>query len=413
MLPTIPRFVCVRRGAAAIMVIFMFVAMMLMGFLALKIANIQRHMVAAQVSSDSATRWGVDALSRANTDSERRQIDSQVRDLVWRNYNVDYNSSSQNYQLNRKSLDVDVIFGNARPSGNSFKFVPNKLPLNSAKVNVSGDILNIGPFDGMDDKVTLGRTSTSMALERDICLVIDRSGSMLFDLNTDSWMYDYSIHPYNKMSTSSNRYINRNRWQWWHRWPHPTNSRWSSMIPAVYGLAEELEKTNQKELLSIVSYSTASSFNFYDHDLRVKRYSYQLAETESEPTRSYQEAVRKLDQKYKYEKPVAGGTNISAGIDQAAKVLTSSAARPNAFKTVILMTDGQQNQGRASWIAAAEAANKGIEIHTVTFGKKADQSGMKRTAEAAGGKHFHAPNGDALEEVFREIANMPPSALIE
>lgn len=402
-----------RRGAIAILVLFMFVAMMTLGFLILKTSNVQRHMVAAQVASDSGSRWGVDALSRAETVAERNVAEAEVRDLVYRNYNVEFGNDASYHEHNLDTLDVNVVFGRSRPVGDSFDFVANALPLNAASVSISGDLDIVGPMEGMDGIVRISRESKSMALERDICLVIDRSGSMLFDLQTNNWMYDYNRHDYNKLSTSRSSRDRQNSWQWWHRWPHPTNSRWSTMIPAVYGLADELGKTNQKELFSIVSYSSPSSINFYDHDLSYRRFSYQVSETEVQPTRSYRDAAQQLETKYAYNKPVYGSTDISAGIDQAVSALTGPEARPNAFKTMILMTDGQQNRGRSSWLAAADAADRGIEIYTVTFGSGADQSAMQRTAAAANGKHFHAPNGNSLEEIFRAIANMPPSALIQ
>jgi Mg-chelatase subunit ChlD len=137
------------------------------------------------------------------------------------------------------------------------------------------------------------------------------------------------------------------------------------------------------------------------------------ASIEAKPTFNYQEAVETFDRKYKYSQPVAGGTNISAGIDQGITILTSGRARPYAFKTMIVMTDGQHNTGRDPWLAAEDAAKKGIQIHTVTFSHQADQVSMKRTAKAGKGVHFHAPDGDALEAIFREIAKMPAAAIIE
>ena len=80
---------------------------------------------------------------------------------------------------------------------------------------------------------------------------------------------------------------------------------------------------------------------------------------------------------------------------------------------MIVMTDGQYNQGRSPWLAAEDAAALGIEVYTVTFSKQADQNSMIKTAENGNGRHFHAPDGDALEDIFREIANIPPSAYIE
>ena len=185
------------------------------------------------------------------------------------------------------------------------------------------------------------------------------------------------------------------------------------MIPALYGLAEELEQTSQNELLSIVSYSTRTNFNWYDRNRRVRRYSNPVSAVEYQPSYNYQAAVQGFDNKYKYNQPVSGGTNISAGIDEGVGVLLGNRSRHNAFKTMIVMTDGQYNSGRHPSIAASDAADQGIEVFTVTFGSGADQNTMIQTAENGNGKHFHAPNGDALEEIFREIANIPPAAYIE
>lgn len=400
-----------RTGASAIIVVNLFVVMMIFGFMTLNISNNQRHFTAAQISSDLASRWGVDALSRTTNTTT---VENQVRDLVHRNWSVSGAISPETVRGdNRDNLDVNIQIGSARLQNGDFQFVDNARPANSVRVTAAGNLKSVGFMPSFGGPQSIARAATAMALERDLCLVIDRSGSMNFDLNTGNWMYDYGQHPYNKMSTSNYSSHRRNSWQWWHYWPHPTRSRWSTMIPAVYGLAEELMTTNQNELFSIVSYSSAVNYNFYDHSLRIQNFRPPTAGIEVEPTSNYQAAAQTLDNKYKYNHIVAGSTNISAGIDQASLVLTGSNSRPNAYKTMIVMTDGQYNQGRAPWLASADAAAQGIEVYTVTFSNQADQSSMIRTSTNGNGKHFHAPNGDALEEIFREIANIPPSAFIE
>ena len=400
-----------RTGASAIIIVNLFVVMMIFGFMTLNISNNQRHFTAAQISSDLASRWGVDALSRT---SNTNTVQNQVRDLVHRNWSVSGAMSPNQIRTNnRRNLGVNIQIGSARLQADGFEFVDNARPANSVRVTASGSVDSVGFMPSFGGPQSIARAATAMALERDLCLVIDRSGSMNFDLNTGNWMYDYSRHSYNKLSTSRYSSHRRNSWQWWHYWPHPTRSRWSTMIPAVYGLAEELTTTNQNELFSIVSYSSAVNYNFYDHSLRIQRYSPPTAGIEVEPTSDYRDAAQTLDNKYKFEHVVAGSTNISAGIDQAVQVLNGPNARPNAYKTMIVMTDGQFNQGRSPWLAAEDAAALGIEVYTVTFSNQADQSSMVRTATSGNGKHFHAPDGDALEEIFREIANIPPSAYIE
>ena len=184
-------------------------------------------------------------------------------------------------------------------------------------------------------------------------------------------------------------------------------------MPAVYALAQELEQTNQSELFAIASYSNSFAGNVYDHNGGISYYSGSASSLEADLTDNYTSAVETFDNKYKYSQPVAGGTNIAAGIDEAIDVLTGPNARPNAFKTMIVMTDGQYNAGRAPADAAADAAALGIDVYTVTFGVGANQSAMQLAANSGNGVHFHADNGDSLAEAFKEIANLPPVALIE
>lgn len=400
-----------RRGVSSIIVVNLFVVMMIFAFMTLNISNNQRHFTAAQISSDLASRWGVDALSRSN---DTATISSEIRDLVDRNWSVSLAMSPKAIrESNKVNLDVNIQIGSASLKNGEFQFIDNASPANAVRVTAAGKVDSVGFMPVFGGQQSIARTATAMALERDLCLVIDRSGSMNFDLNTGNWMYDYGQHPYNKMSTSKNKKHRKNSWQWWHYWPHPTRSRWSTMIPAVYGLAEELMTTNQNELFSIVSYSSAVNYKFYDHSLNIRNYQPPTAGIEVQPTSNYQTAAQTLDNKYKYDHIVAGATNISAGIDQATQVLTGPSSRPHAFKTMIVMTDGQYNQGRSPWLAAEDAAALGIEVYTVTFSKQADQNSMIKTAENGNGRHFHAPDGDALEDIFREIANIPPSAYIE
>ena len=399
-----------RRGASLILVTALFVVMMIFSYMAINIANIQRNQVASQVSTDLASRWGVDMLSRT---TDTNAVEDEVRDLIHRNWTV--TDESGNWLAdNQANIDINIEFGTAVVAGNDISFQTGMSPINAVRVGAGTDIDIFGFQNGSQIKeLGIARDSTAIALERDICLVVDRSGSMNWDLNTGTWSYDNSWHSYNALSTSNYWYYEQYAYQWWWYWPHPTNSRWASMIPAVYGLADEFEETEQNEKFAIVSYSTDGAVNWYDHNLNVQYYDYPAAGVEADMTFDYETAAYTLDNKYKWEHPVTGGTSISAGIDEAVNVLTGSTGRPNAYKTMIVMTDGQHNTGRSPQDAAADAADAGIEVFTVTFSIHADQVTMQETATNGNGRHFHAPDGDSLEEVFREIANIPPAAFID
>ena len=394
-----------RRGTSAIVVILLFSALVVISFFVINVSLIQQHHASSQIAADLASRYGVDAISRMDSLSaeDLETIQNEVVVQARRNWTLTTGE--------RPNIEVDVEFGSSTVVGGRPVFREGATPINSVRVSLDKNVQLFEMIKGKPVSTVVRNDATAAALERDLCLVVDRSGSMNFDLNTGNWMYEYGRHSYNALSMSS-RY-RRISYSWWWYWPHPTRSRWSTMVPALYGLVEELEDTNQNELFSIASYSSTGTAATYDH--RPSRRNYRITDSgvEAAPTYDYLAAVTALDNKYKYTQPVAGGTNIAAGIDEAREILMGDGGRPFAFKTMIVMTDGQYNAGRAPWLAAEDAADEGIQVHTVTFSRQADQDSMERTAEAGNGVHFHAPDGDALESVFREIAKMPAAAIIE
>ena len=81
----------------------------------------------------------------------------------------------------------------------------------------------------------------------------------------------------------------------------------------------------------------------------------------------------------------------------------SSAARSNAEKTLIVLTDGRQNQGEAR-LAAADAATDNITIHTITFGDYADKTLMAEIAVTGNGRCAHADDAAGLQKILRDLA---------
>jgi hypothetical protein len=54
-----------------------------------------------------------------------------------------------------------------------------------------------------------------------------------------------------------------------------------------------------------------------------------------------------------------------------------------------------------------------ITVHTITFGAATDEPLMAQTAGAAGGRHYHAPDGAKLKSIFKEIALSLPVVLTQ
>jgi Mg-chelatase subunit ChlD len=282
--------------------------------------------------------------------------------------------------------DSDIEIGRGTQAGSGrFSFAPGGSRPNAVRVTgqrtegsaagpvnlLFAGVLGVRQFEPRE-------RATSTQLDRDICLVVDRSGSMMQSLSGGS-------------TPSGNCDP-----------PHPSQSRWGALAVAVEAFLGELDKTVQKEHVALVSYSS---------DTKECDNTYKISTIDSDLVEDYSKIrneIRRIG-----SKPVKGRTAISAGLDDGIKVLTGGKTRPFAVKTIILMTDGIHNLGPEPVISARNAAGEDIIVHTITFSSDADIRRMRDVAAAAGGKHFHAPNAEELVKIFKEIAATLPVLLTE
>jgi Ca-activated chloride channel homolog len=119
---------------------------------------------------------------------------------------------------------------------------------------------------------------------------------------------------------------------------------------------------------------------------------------------------------------IEDGTAIGMGLATAVNRLKDSKAES---KVIILLTDGVNNAGNISPLAAAEfAVEFGIRVYTIGIGEngmapypfqtnygivyqnievKIDEDVLKNIAEQTGGKYFRATNNNKLREIYKEI----------
>lgn len=124
------------------------------------------------------------------------------------------------------------------------------------------------------------------------------------------------------------------------------------------------------------------------------------------------------------------GTAIGMGLATAVNRLRESEARS---KVIILLTDGENNQGEISPVMAAEiAAHYGITIYTVGVGSrgtapypfetpfgrrvedvevKIDEDMLRQVANLTGGAYFRATDNAKLKEIYQEIDAMEKSKI--
>ena len=121
-----------------------------------------------------------------------------------------------------------------------------------------------------------------------------------------------------------------------------------------------------------------------------------------------------------------GSTNISAGMKKARLELQDN-ARINAFKLMILMTDGVANlpgsaaNAKNQVIAEANlcAAAK-IKVVCIGLGAGADNALLNQVSSITGGVTFSVPGGQSvqqveaqLKDVFRKIIDSRPLKLVQ
>lgn len=285
--------------------------------------------------------------------------------------------------------DKDIVFGNGTQANemSRFKFVaggkkPNAVQITGrrTKGSLTGpvDLLFAGALGVRQFQPV--ETAVSTQLDRDICLVVDRSGSMM-------WTLTGSSLPSGAPDCGP---------------PDPTRSRWGALHTSVNAFLDELDKTSQDEHVGLVSYSS---------NITQCGYKYNISDINSDLVADY--SVIRSTMNALSSKPVKGNTAISAGIDDGIKVLTGKKIRPYAVKTMILMTDGIHNLGPEPVISARNAAKKDIVIHTITFSSDADIKRMEDVAAATGGRHYHAPTAADLTRIFKEIASTLPVLLTD
>lgn len=112
--------------------------------------------------------------------------------------------------------------------------------------------------------------------------------------------------------------------------------------------------------------------------------------------------------------PAAGYTAIGQGMQIGSDSLESDPlTRPFSDKAIVLLTDGIENRGPFVREVLPLIVDRGQIVYTITFGAGADQALMRQVATATGGQHYHAPNGQALRDVFRDIARSLAVVMIE
>jgi Ca-activated chloride channel homolog len=361
-----------RTGAMLVLVAVTLVIFIVALVFSIDIAYMQLVRSQLRAAADAAAKAGAITLSMAQDDQAAIQaaIDVAAANIV----------AGEGMKL--AAADIEVGHSSQQGDG-AWNFVPGGEPFNAIRVNAERtEGSTAGPVQLLVGRL-LGRQTfeprhVAMAsqIDQDVALVLDRSGSMAWDLSGEEWSYP-GKSKYPKAYCEP---------------PQPL-SRWAAAADAVEAFIAAIETTSPIEHLAIVSFSS----DYVACSMNVK-----AASTNSQLSLDYSKARSAMSNLS--SNPIPGGTNIGAGIDEGVKALTSSNARKFAHKTMIVMTDGHWTDGSNPIEAAQRAADAGIKVHAITFSTDADIALMKQVAQIGRGKHFHAPDAQTLKEIYEEIA---------
>ncbi len=369
-----------RRGGMLVLIAITLPLLLFMAAFAINVAWMQLSRTELRTATDAAARAGAKQLSLKQSEVAAREM---AKTVALRNKvaGVPLTLADDDIEVG-KSTQVGIGRFNFTAGGKK----PNAVRVTGNRLSTSKDgaiKLTVRQRFSPSANSRPSNVATASQLDRDICLVVDRSGSMMWTLTSDNYPCG---------TDECDR-------------PHPTQSRWGSLATSVDAFLDELTTTVQDERVALVSYSSDVTESKKDKPCKVA-YSCKIMTRDSDLVSDYGVIRTKMDAIS--SKPVKGATAISAGLDEGIKVLSGNNTRPFAVKTIILMTDGVHNLGADPVLSAIAAAKQDITIHTITFSDGADIPRMEAVAAAANGKHFHATTQNELTSIFRQIAATLP-----
>lgn len=403
-----------RLGGVTILLAVVLPMLAILAAFAINSAHMQMVRTELVIATDAAAR------SAGRTFSEEQTVEDAM-DAAQATAALN-NVNGAPLQLSDDSASLDIEFGSSSQTNSSGRFnftrIPtdqisgNELTVSSVRINAKRNGSSLGgPVDLIFPTLLARSTfspefsSTAMQVDRDISLVLDRSGSM--EWPTYDWPNGTSPWSNSAINAGVNAgllYYRRGRLYYSggvsqygfydYVWEHhlglgsPPPTPWEDLVVAVNAFLDVLDQTPQNELVSIASYSNNGRLDMWlSHDFGAVR-----AELNSLST--------------------GGGTGIGNGMNEGKRAFTHSNARPFASKTMVVMTDGNHNSGTTPDIVAEDLmGSHNMNIQTVTFGGGANQNAMRDVATIGQGKHYHADSGAELVAAFEEIANNLPTIL--
>lgn len=376
-----------RTGGMVVLISALLVVLLAMTLFTVDVAYMQLTRSELRAATDAAAKAGAEALRRTKSETQARQAAINV--------------AAQNMVGGRGLLlradEIDLGRSAPQPDG-SWTFQPNLTPFSAVRVRsrLGGGSDNAPVslfFAGMFGSGAFepAQTATASHTTHEICLCLDRSHSMCWDLSGIDGRYPSEISSLPNPSSIP---------------PHPTSSRWGVMMGAVQQFLTITQAQAPRPRVGLVTWSSDSA-GWGSTGLPVTAASYDVTLTTNHTAILDSLAARS-------QQPMPGATNMSAGMNMALGAMTDSAAiDPLASRIVVLMSDGLWNRGIDPVITAQSFQQAGIVVHTISFLAAENEAALEQIATITGGRSYSADNQSELEAIFKEIARQLPIVLTE
>ncbi|HBJ38977.1 MAG TPA: hypothetical protein DDZ51_30365 [Planctomycetaceae bacterium] len=391
-----------RQGSSLALIAIMLSVFAIMAAITIDFAYMGLVQTELRIATDAAAKAGVEALSRTEN------VDSARQAAV--NYAAANKVGGQSFQLRPSDVTIGKLVKN---QSGDWGFVASLDKPNAVRIaaKTGGDAVHsaVSLFFGSvlgTSSFTPSYSATAGQQDVAVCLSIDRSGSMLFDMSGTDFVYP----PNNPLLSSFTAW--GAMWQNHLSPPNPVGSRWAVLSQAVDVFLDEAGNFNPAPRVGLVTWAAdyqmpISPFTQYQKSRKDKKVPKHLEHDWLTNKTAVKAAINTLG-----SIPMMGGTNLAAGLDDAVASLTDPDVGSFSSKVVILMTDGQWNEGRNPIDSAHDARSAGIVVHTVSMmtGYHPD---MAAIAEITGGKYYRTTNAQQLSDAFRELARSLPIVLVE
>ncbi|MFV0443193.1 MAG: vWA domain-containing protein [Planctomycetaceae bacterium] len=422
-----------RRGAVIPLMAVLLPVMLILCVSAINVAYMQLTRTELQVAVDAAARAGGRAWSEYQDVDQAKQfaLDAAAANKV----------AGAPLLLRPESSAGEVELGVASRVNGSGRY--DFQPVADGAIVGSSSLINsirvVGHRDagslagsvnllmgGVGDVKLFNPVTTSICTQtdRDIVLLLDQSGSMLFHQEFPEsyggayrgnilWALEQKAYyeaegGYNPLTKTWQDSYWRQKWFEMESWQIPFEkvlgyrpiapgevvlmppySRWDAAMKGLNVMLEFLEQTEQEEQVAIVTFC---HFTAVHVDL----------------TKDY-EAIRSWARTYR----IGGNTYPGRGLMTVDSLLeTSPNVRPAAMKSVLLVGDGS---GYADLVddGINNLVEKNVEINSMSMFCVGGYSLLDYIAKGGGGSHFIAVEAQDIQDAYRKFAQTLPSSLTD